>query len=376
MRILWHGPYRMPTGYWSQTEVYVKRLAAMGHDVAISALAGNNGHMETWTFTHGGQDYAIPVYPHTAYEMTGQDVVQGHYADFKADLVITLTCTWVLNPVAWQDMRVIHITPVDIEGMSARDYSVITGSGGTPAAVCRWGETQMRARGLDPLYLPHGIETSVFKPPDNRQGLRRAMGVDHLFVAGINAGNTDPVRKSWYETYAGFAAFHAKHPASVLMVHGVQYLPGGVELPAIAAEVGLTDCIIYSNPYQMVTGQTSNEALAAWYGALDVYLQPSRGEGFGLTAVEAQACGTPVINMGWATGPELTGAGWLLKGQKSWNEVHKKAWVTPFISSIAGKLELAHKQAGGKREQAREFALTWDADTQFAEYWAPVLADL
>jgi glycosyltransferase involved in cell wall biosynthesis len=373
---LWHGPWKTPTGYWTEAEIFVKRLAAMGHEVAISCLAGLSGHKETWHFEHDGKRYSVPVYPHTAYEMTGQDVVRGHYEDFKADLIITLTCTWVLNPSAWRDMRVIHITPVDIKGMSARDYSVIADSGGTPAAVCRWGEEQMRARGLDPLYLPHGIETSLFRPPENRKALRRAMGIDHLFVAGINAGNTDPVRKSWYEQYAAFAEFHAAHPQSLLMVHGVQYLPGGVELPAIADEVGLKDCILYSNPYQMVTGQTTPEALAAWYGACDVYMQASRGEGFGLTAVEAQACGTPVISMGWATGPELTGAGWLADGQKSWNEVHKKAWFTPFIHSIAGKLELAHEQAAGLRGQAREFAMTWDADKVFAEHWAPVLADL
>lgn len=36
------------------------------------------------------------------------------------------------------------------------------------------------------------------------------------------------------------------------------------------------------------------------YGAVDVLVQPSRGEGWGLPMVEAMACGTPVIGTRWS----------------------------------------------------------------------------
>lgn len=381
MRILWHGPYKTPTGYWNQADIWLRRLIGMGHEVAISCLAGVTSHMETWHPVIGGQVYDVPVYPCTPYELNGQDVVRGHYEHFKADLIITLTCTWVFNPEAWRDMRVIHITPVDVEGMSAKDYQVILNSGGTPAAVCRWGETQMKARGLDPLYLPHGVETDVFRPPANRKKLRQAMGLDHMFLVGINAGNHDKTRKRWNEAFGGFAAFHEEHPKSLLAIHSIAFLPGGLKLPALAQEWGIGDAVLFNAQYELITGRTTQEELAAWYGALDVLLNVGN-EGFGLPGVESQACGTPVINGAYSTGPELVGPGWLAAGQYDWNDHHEKRWHIPFITEVTRCLEEAHAnladpaRAGRVRKKAREFSLTWDADAMFGQHWRPVFDTL
>ncbi len=381
MRILWHGPYKTPTGYWNQAEVWLKRLIGMGHEVAFSCLAGVTSHMETWRVEAGGQVHEVPVYPCTPYEMNGQDVVRGHYDHFKADLCITLTCTWVFNADAWRDMRVIHITPVDCEGMSVKDYHVVANSGGTPAAVCRWGETQMKARGLEPLYLPHGVETGVFRPPDDRAKLRKAMGLDHMFLVGINAGNHDKTRKRFNEAFGGFAAFHEKHPKSLLAVHSIAFLPGGLKLPALAAEWGISDAILFSQQYEQITGMYGTEELRAWYGALDVLLSVGN-EGFGLPVAEAQACGTPVIAGNYSTGPELVGPGWLVGGQYDWNDHHEKRWYIPFITDVTAKLEAAYAvlsdppKRGRVRKAAREFALGWDADRLLDEHWRPVFDSL
>lgn len=369
MRILWHGAHPdLPTGYANQARVWIPRLVAMGHEVAISCLAGVTSHMSQWQ--------GCVVYPCTPYEPYGQDVVRGHYEHFKADLCITLTCSWVFNALAWRDMRVIHVTPVDCEGMSARDYDFILNSGGTPAAVCRWGETQMRSRGLEPLYLPHGVETSLFTPPENRRKMRQALGLDHLFIVGINAGNHDKTRKAFSEQFGAFAAFHEKHPKSVLAVHSIAFLPGGLKLGRLAERWGISDATLFSDQYQTITGMTGAAELAAWYGTCDVLLNATRGEGFGLPLVEAQACGTPVITGAWSTGPELAGPGWLVKGQKDWNDHHEMFWHMPFITSIEGALVRAYQGAGSKREAARENALKWDADLMLEQHWAPVLNEL
>jgi glycosyltransferase involved in cell wall biosynthesis len=377
MRILWHGPYDTPTGYWNQADIWLRRLIAAGHEVAISCLAGSSGHMAAWPAVVDGAVVPVPVYPHTPYETLGQDVVRGHYEHFKADLVITLTCTWVFNPAAWRDMRVIHITPVDIDGMSDKDYAVIANSGGTPAAVCRYGQAQMQGRGLDPLYLPHGVETGVFRPPDNRKVMRRAISMDHLFIVGMNFANHDRTRKRVFEQIAGFAAFHEAHPKSLLALHTLMSLPEGLDLPAIIRELDLADAVIFSDQYQLITGMTDRESLAAWYGTCDVVLTAGN-EGFNLVAVEAQACGTPVITANWSTGPEVRGAGWGVDGQADWNDWHKKRWQVPLISSVTAALENSYRAARdqGVRDQARAFALEWDADTQWGQHWAPVIDEL
>ena len=374
MRILWHGAHPdLPTGYANQARAWIPRLADAGHEVAISCLAGVTSHMSEWRAPNG---HVIPVYPCTPYENLGQDVVAGHYKHWEADLAISLTCTWVYTPEVWRDMRTIFITPVDIEGMGVKDYQMIAGSGGTPAAVCRWGEAQMRARGLDPLYLPHGIETSIFKPPANRKKSRAAKGLDDHFLVGMNAMNHERARKNFSEAFEAFARFRAEHPQSRLLLHSIAVLPEGLHLPALAHEHGITDAILWSDQYQLACGTTSQAALADWYGCLDVLLMLGN-EGFGLPTVEAQACGTPVIAGDWCTGPELAGgSGWLVEGQKEWNNWHAKFWRVPLVTSVHDALVQAHKTAGERRSAARKFALEWDADRMWAEHWAPVFKQL
>src|SRR5207245_11193043 len=57
---------------------------------------------------------------------------------------------------------------------------------------------------------------------------------------------------------------------------------------AIVAGLGLAGRVRFVAPQP-------HARLAAWYRAADVCLVPSRSESFGLVALEAAACGTPVV---------------------------------------------------------------------------------
>lgn len=59
-------------------------------------------------------------------------------------------------------------------------------------------------------------------------------------------------------------------------------------LQKLAARLGIADVIRFRPP----VGQ---EQLADWYRAASVLVMPSYNESFGLVAIEAQACGTPVV---------------------------------------------------------------------------------
>lgn len=54
-------------------------------------------------------------------------------------------------------------------------------------------------------------------------------------------------------------------------------------------------------------GKPSKPTLAQIYNAADILLAPSLYEGFGLTVLEAMACGTPVITSNVSSLPEVTG---------------------------------------------------------------------
>ncbi|NUU23016.1 MAG: glycosyltransferase, partial [Streptomycetaceae bacterium] len=59
-------------------------------------------------------------------------------------------------------------------------------------------------------------------------------------------------------------------------------------LHKLAASLGVQDVVRFRRP-------VPQEVLADWYRAATVAVVPSYNESFGLVAIEAQACGTPVV---------------------------------------------------------------------------------
>jgi glycosyltransferase involved in cell wall biosynthesis len=69
---------------------------------------------------------------------------------------------------------------------------------------------------------------------------------------------------------------------------------------ASVERLGLNDCAIFA-------GYVQNSDLPLWYNAADVFVFPSRYEGFGLPVLEAMACGTPTVTSTVSSLPEVAG---------------------------------------------------------------------
>ncbi len=380
MKILWHSNHpEMGTGYGVQTALFAERLAKAGHEVAISAFAGLVGHPGTWR--------GLPVYP-AGGEPYGMDMVEGHYRHFGADLLLILVDVWCVNPepLIGSGMNTAWWMPVDCHRVGKADTESLRQTSAQPIAFSRHGEQALTAAGFAPLYVPHGIDTSVFRPPENKTELRHILGLPtDRFIVGMNAANRDKARKSFSESFQAFAAFHKRHPEALLMVHtewqnlfnGGQ--PGqGLDLGALAELCGLRPGVdvIFADQYALRAGMITTEEMVRFYQVCDVFLNASHGEGFGIPIVEAQACGVPVIVTDGSSMAELAGPGWKVPGQNFYAWLHDAWWVTPDVPAIARALEKALRYADSKREAAREFALAYDADRVAREYWGPALAAL
>jgi glycosyltransferase involved in cell wall biosynthesis len=117
-------------------------------------------------------------------------------------------------------------------------------------------------------------------------------------------GTLEP-RKNVQTLIRAYARWHkAEAGIPKLMVAGGK----GWYYDRIFAEVeslGLTGEIIFP-------GYVGQEELPLWYNAADLFVYPSRFEGFGLPVLEAMACGVPVVTTNAASLPEVAGDAALL----------------------------------------------------------------
>ncbi|MFN3729383.1 MAG: glycosyltransferase family 4 protein [Fimbriimonadaceae bacterium] len=91
-----------------------------------------------------------------------------------------------------------------------------------------------------------------------------------------------------------------------LALDAIEALP--VDLPHVLAVTGKKGWGEEHRGHRVFeTGYVSWDVLCALYSAADVYLIPSRYEGFGITALEAFRCGTPVISSQGGALPEVCG---------------------------------------------------------------------
>ena len=115
--------------------------------------------------------------------------------------------------------------------------------------------------------------------------------------------------------------------------------------------------------------------MANLYSSFDVLLNCSRGEGFGLPVVEAQACGTPVIVGNWTSMTELFFDGWLVQkseAERQWNG--QGAYMfTPSVEAIEDRLIQAYKSAGESFPKTVQGASAYDADVITEQHWKPAL---
>jgi D-inositol-3-phosphate glycosyltransferase len=132
-----------------------------------------------------------------------------------------------------------------------------------------------------------GVDHTVFHPGD------RAAARRHLGIAGgpvlLFVGRIQPLKGA---DLAVRALADVRDRSAQLVVVGGPSGPDGVgeveALHALVAELGLEHRVQFVAPQP-------HHALVEYYRAADVCVVPSRSESFGLVALEAAACGTPVV---------------------------------------------------------------------------------
>lgn len=376
-KLLWHSnaPHS-PTGYGTQTALFTPKLAEH-YDIGVSAFYGVEGA----PIRYGD----IPVYPgigQTHGDETIQDHARMHFQrDLRGGLVFTLMDVWVLNPRVWGTLNVANWVPIDHDPCPApvADYLRIAAS--VPVAMSRFGERLLQDQELNPLYVPHGVDTEIFRPIPKDQAREYVKLPKDVFICGMVAANKgNPSRKAFAENLQAFKDLHDRHDDAFLYLHTeLQGRFGGVNLPELLDNLGIDRArVVFADQYRVTHWPFSLQQLAHIYSSLDVLLAASCGEGFGIPCVEAQACGVPVILSDFSASAELCGAGWKVKGSRFYTPLG--AWqFHPDPDDIAEALRQAYMLPEGTREQlrqqARAFALDYDVDRVLEDHMLPALEE-
>lgn len=374
----------VPTGYGVQGMMLVERMKRHGIDVASLSNYGLEGRMDTLETKHG----TIPHYPRgiTVYS---HDVMKLYHEDFLAgreipNFILTLYDTWVyLENKELDDLNIVSWVPIDHLTLPAKVELWCKKENVTPIAMSEFGLKQLQGQGIDAHYIPHAVDTSVYKPTNEIDGqpIRDYYGLkEDDFLVGMvaaNKANGQIHRKAFAENILAFSLLKKNHPNAYLYIHsdpGKHY--GGFGLLNLIHAVGLEkDDVLFPDPHRYRMGY-SDEEMAALYTGMDILLHPSYGEGFGVPAIEAQACGTPTISSSWTASLELAGPdSYLVEGQPFWDEAQLSWFQIPNVNSITAALEKAYERGRQEFPETLEFAKSYDVEAVWEAYWLPFLKE-
>ena len=223
---------------------------------------------------------------------------------------------WLSGQVGWLARDRWGVPLVHSAHTLARVKNAALASGDTPEPMVRVigedqvvseadrliGNTEEETRQLIELYgadpsrtvtIPPGVDLDRFRPGD-RAVARAGLGLAADAVVLAFVGRIQPLKAPDVLLHAA-AELLRRDPALrarlVVLVAGGPSGSGLAEptaLQQLGATLGLTDVLRFLPPQ-------GGADLVRVYRAADVVAVPSHNESFGLVALEAQACGTPVV---------------------------------------------------------------------------------
>ena len=380
------------TGDAGGMNVYVvevsKRLAALGIEVEIFTRATSGGLPPTVEMAPGVLVRHITAGP---YEGLSKEDLPGQLCSFTSGVLRTeaMLCPghydlvhshyWLSGQVGWLatarwGIPLIHSmhtlakvknaalaesdTP-EPTGRLIGEQQVVDASDRLIANTDQEAEQLISLYGADPerVAIVHpGVDLETFRPGD--QALARAhLGLPPHAPVLLFVGRIQPLKAP--DILLRLAAeLLERDPEryrdlTVVVVGG----PSGTglaephHLTRLARQLGISERTRFVKP----VGQRE---LAEWYRAADIALMPSYNESFGLVAVEAQACGTPVVAAkvgGLVTAVRDGESGLLVPG-------HDPADYATACARLLDQPGLLERMRTGARKHAAEFGWGATAD--------------
>jgi len=219
---------------------------------------------------------------HANYWLSG---VAGHVLKHRFEL--PLGCTFhTLSRVKGLDAS-------DPRDRTRSEASVIGCSDAVVTSSAAEADEIVELYGADPArvaVIAPGVDHALFGP-GARAAARRAVGLRSRGPVLLWVGRVQPLKGLDVAVESLARLGRIGEDAVLVVVGGASGPEGGPYLDRVrrgARDLGVAERIEWVPPQP-------HGALSSYYRAADVVLVPSRSESFGLVALEAAACGTPVV---------------------------------------------------------------------------------
>ena len=208
-----------------------------------------------------------------------------------------------------------------------------------------------------------GVDLQTFSPADGKAAARNRLNIAPDAIMLTFVGRVQPHKgPDVLLKAAAEMVMHTPHLRAKLAVVIIGGASGSVneleKIKSLARFLKIEDVTHFIEP-------VSREVLPDWYRASDLVCVPSYSESFGLVALEAQACGTPVVATaigGLRTAVSDGISGSLVDGHdpKAWSAVISRLIMEPQRRLLLGMNAVEHASHFGWEGTARKTLDVYD----------------
>ncbi len=379
------SPIAQPgTGDAGGMNVYIlevaRRLVADGIEVDLFTRATSSAQAEIVDLQPGLRLRHIPAGP---YEGLSKEDLPGQLCAFAAGMMRVAAAAppgyydlvhshyWLSGQVSWLAADRWGVPLVHTMHTMARVKNLHLADGDTPEPLGREiGEAQVveaadrlvantvdEAHELIELYAADpakvvvaepGVDLATFTPGPQRQA-RAALGLPADALVALFVGRIQPLKAPDVLIRAAAELVRRRPEVRSRLVVAVLGGASGagarspMGLPELAERLGIGDVVRFIPPVERAT-------LAQWYRAADLVTVPSYSESFGLVALEALACGTPVVAARVGGLPTAVGdGGVLVEGHDTceWATAMERVLYTPGLREALSRNAVRHASGYG-----------------------------
>ena len=202
------------------------------------------------------------------------------------------------------------------------------------------------------VVIPPGVDTEHFYPIPEDEA-RAYIGVSPDDCMALFVGRIEPLKgiDTLMKAVAMMGMHDAKHPFYVAIIGGEPDAAPAEITEEMAHLQGLCDELCLGT-MTLFLGKRAQDTLPYYYSAAEVLLMPSHYESFGMVALEAMACGTPVI------ASQVGGLAYLVKDGETGYHVpfDSPDVLAKKLGALLSDRELRKKMGGNAADYAKEYA--------------------